>query len=346
MVHAELASLSVNLDAGNANVLEKVVSAIESDAVITVAAMPSAHSETLLSLLKKIEFRNMNSASGELDELDDIRFRIAESDYNTFADYMTDVFTPSWTNSNAGEQDKTNDAKIRAKQDKDGGAITNSMTMTVTEGAVAAPGNFNNSVHGSFPDLHIGYVAAALTNAHEGRGVILNEESVFNTMNASFGTDFMSSLFDSAAADSGGADYRQVDLEGDSAGPLKDLLSALYHEAPARFQASTLNDTEEFQALPIEADDTISFKVTVSGGISMSAVSLTDMDAAGAKNVLANVTDVCHNDPSNFTKPVNQDEGGAADSNDGITVTGTPGSAESSVSVSLRSQIYEVTMTA
>lgn len=344
MVHIELASLAVSLSAGNADVLEKVVSAIVSDAVITVDNMPDepTNSENLLSLFQKIEFRNLNSASAEYD---DIRFRISEDNYIKFSNYMTDVFTPSWANSDAGDVDNTSDGKIRAKLDNAGATITNTMTMTVAEGSVAAPGNFNTSVHGSFPDLHIGYVAAALTNAHEGRAVILNEESVFNTMNSSFGTDFMSSLFDSAAADSGGAGYRQLDLEGGSAGPLKELLTALYHEAPSRFQASTPNDTEEFQALPIESGDTISIKVTVSGGLNMSAVNLTGIDSSGAKAVMANVTDVCDASPSTFTDPVNQDGSGAADSNDGITVTGTPGLAGSSVSVSLRSQVYEVTMT-
>ena len=117
---------------------------------------------------------------------------------------------------------------------------------------------------------------------------------------------------------------------------------------PSRFQQSTPNDTEEFQALPIEAGDTISIKVTVDGGLNMSAVNLTGIDEAGAKAVMANVTDVCDASPSTFTDPVDQDNsrnGGAAGSNDGITVTGTPGQAGSSVSVSLRSQIYEVTMT-
>jgi len=353
MVHIELASLAVNLAAGNADVLEKVVSAISSDAIVTVANMPTepTNSENLLTLFKKIEFRNLNSASAEYD---DVRFRIAEADYTKFSNYMSDVFTPTWANTDAGVVDNTNDAMIRAKLDNTG-ATTNTMTMTVAEGSVPAPGNFNNSVHGCFPDLHIGYVAAALTNAHEGRAVILNEESVFDTMNSSFGADFMSGLWDSAIADSGGSGYRQLDLEGGSAGPLKELLSALYHGAPERFQSTTLlpasggqdlPDTEEFEALPIVTGDTISIKVTVSGGLSMSAVNLTGIDAAGAKNVLENVTDVCHADPSTFTDPVNQDEGGAADSNDGITVTGAPGASGSSVSVSLRPQVYEVTMTA
>lgn len=345
VVNIELASLALSLSAGNADVLEKVVSAIvNTDAVVTVADMPTdpTNSENLLSLFQKIQFRNLNSASAEYD---DIRFRIAEADYTKFSNYMTDVFTPSWANSDAGDVDNTNDGKIRAKKDNEGATITNSMTMSVAEGSVTAPGNFNGSEHGCFPDLHIGYVAAALTNAHEGRAVILNEESVFDTMNSAFGTDFMSSLWDSAAADSGGSGYRQLDLEGGSAGPLKDLFSALYHQAPGRFQASTPNDTEEFQALPIESGDTISIKVTVSGGLNMSAVNLTGIDSSGAKAVMANVTDVCHASPSTFTDPVNQDEGGAADSNEGITVNGTPGEANSSVSVSLRSQIYEVTMT-
>ena len=350
MVHAEL-NLALTLVAGNADVLEKVVSTISSDAVVTVSNMPSdpTNSETLLSLFQKIQFRNLNSASSEYD---DIRFRIAEADYTKFSNYMTDVFTPSWANSDAGDVDNTNDGKIRAKKDNEGAVITNSMTMSVavSEGSVAAPGNFNNSVHGCFPDLHIGYVAAALTNAHEGRAVILNEESVFDEMNSAFGDDFMSSLWDSAIEDSGGSDYRQLDLEGDSAGPLKELLTALYHQAPDRFQASTPidappNDTEEFQALPIESGDTISIKVTVSGGLSMSAVNLNGIDEAGAKKVMENVTNVCHADPSTFTDPVNQDEGGAPDSNAGITVTGTPGSIDSTVTVSLRSQTYEVTMT-
>ena len=276
---------------------------------------------------------------------DDIRFRISETDYAKFSNYMTDVFTPSWANSDAGDVDNTNNGKIRAKKDNVAAAITNTMTMTVTEGSIPAPGNFNSSEHGCFPDLHIGYVAAALTNAHEGRAVILNEESVFNTMNSAlFGTDFMSSLWGNAIANSGGEGSRQLDLEGNSAGPLKDLFSALYHEAPGRFQTTNLNDTEEFQALPIAEGDTISIKVTVSGGLSMSAVNLTGINSSGAKAVMENVTDVCHASPSTFTDPVNQDEGGASDSNDGITVSGTPGSAGSSVSVSLRSQIYEVSM--
>ena len=111
MVHIELASLAVTLAAGDADVLEKVVSAISSDAVITVASMPTepTNSENLLSLFQKIKFRNLNQASGELD---DIRFRIAEADYTKFKNYMTDVFTPSWANSDAGDVDNTNDGKF------------------------------------------------------------------------------------------------------------------------------------------------------------------------------------------------------------------------------------------
>jgi hypothetical protein len=350
-----LKSLVVPLSAGNADVLEKVVRDITSDAVVTVTNMPSdpTNEETLFSLFQKIQFRNLNSASAEFD---DVRFRIAETDYTKFSNYMTDVFTPSWANTNAGDVDNTPDALIHAKKDNQSNSFsTNTMKMTVAESSstVPAPGNFDGSEHGCFPDLHIGYVAAALTNAHEGRAVILNEKSVFEKMNDSFGADFMSSLWDSADEDSGGSGYRQLDLEGDSAGPLKELLSTLYHGDPDRFQSPTpaasggqvLPDTEEFEALPIEAGDTISIQVTVSGGLNMSAVNLTGIDAGGAKSVLANVTDVCHASPSTFTDPVDQDEGGDADSNEGITVTGTPGALGSSVSVSLRSQVYEVKMT-
>lgn len=50
MVHIELPSLSVSLDAGDADVLEQVVSSISTDAVITISNTPTdpTHSNTLL----------------------------------------------------------------------------------------------------------------------------------------------------------------------------------------------------------------------------------------------------------------------------------------------------------
>ena len=351
-VNVALASLEVTLNAGDANVLEKVTRAINSDAVIDVTSMPtivtseSSEALDLLSLLQKIEFRNRNSISST-DPQDDIRFRISASDYSNFENYMTDVFTPLWENSDADTEDGRNDAQIRAKTVTGGTMGVNQLDMTVTAVA-AAPGNFNGSKHGSFPDLHLGYVAAALTNAHEGRAVILNEPNVFNSMNGSFGSQFMSSLFEGVSVDSDN-NYYTLDMEGNSAGPLKDLLSALYHQDQSRFQQPTpetsdgntvLPDTEEFQALPIVAGDTISFKVTVDGSISMNAASLADDETA--KSVLKNITSVCDNSPNDatFEDPVNHDKGGIAGSDNDITVEGT------TVSVSLRSQIYEVSMTA
>jgi len=364
MVHLELASLAVTLAAGNADVLEKVVSAISSDAIVTVANMPTepTNSENLLTLFKKIEFRNLNSASAEYD---DVRFRIAEADYTKFSNYMSDVFTPTWANTDAGVVDNTNDAMIRAKLDNAGATITNNtMTMTVAEGSVAAPGNFNNSVHGCFPDLHIGYVAAALTNAHEGRAVILNEESVFENLNGSFGTDFMSKLWDSATADSGGVGFRQLDLEGGSAGPLKELLSALYHEAPERFQSPTpatssggqdLPDTEEFEALPIVTGDTISIKVTVSGGLNMNTSSLTTPASDGTDILPLIIPTASKANPSTYLAPFNVTSGVSSVASDTAVangaqelsyVAGVVHNGSNAVSLNIRPQKYEVTMTA
>ena len=356
MVHIELPSLSVSLDAGDADVLEKVVSSISSDAVITISNTPTdpTHSNTLLSLLQSIEFRNLNSSSIEFD---DIRFRISETNYGRLAQYMTDVFTPEWANTDAGDVDNTNDALIRAKKDNQSNSFsTNTMTMAVAEGSVDAPGNFDGSEHGSFPDLHIGYVAAALTNAHEGRAVILNEESVFDTMNSSFGADFMSSLWSNtsgvtAGADSGGAGYRQLDLEGGSAGPLKELLSALYHGAPERFQTATPNDTEVFQALPIEAGDTVSIRVTVTGNIKMSTSSLTTPASDGADILPLIIPTASKANPSTYQAPFNVVSGVSPDAASDTAVAigaqelsyvaGVSHNGSNAVSLDIRPQKYE-----
>ena len=357
MVQITLASLALILSAGNAEVLEQVVSDIPSDAVVTVDNMPSIGGEELHTLFQKIQFRNLNSASAAYD---DVRFRIAETDYTKFSNYMTDVFTPKWANSDLGEDtvDGKNGAKIRANKDGAGTNITSTMTMKVDKGDGDAPGNFHESEHGCFPDLHIGYVAAALTNAHEGRAVILNENSVFEKMNGSFGTDFMKSLFFSnksgvtAGAGSGGSGYRELDLEGDLAGPLKELWSALYHEAPERFQEATLNDTEEFQALPIKPKDNISISVTVTAGLSMGVDEIGGHGTAGAASipVLKYVTNVAHavgntNETSRvadatFKYPIYHSTDGTANTNFDYTTSAL------SLATQIRSQVYEVKMIA
>ena len=357
MVNIALPSLSVTLDAGHAEVLEKVVSPIVSDAVITIENTPTdpTHSNTLLSLLQSIEFRNLNSLSSEFD---DIRFRMSETNYGRLAQYMTDMFTPEWVNTDVADGDHTNDAMIRAKLDNAGATITNTMTLTVEEGSVPAPGNFNDSEHGCFPDLHIGYVAAALTNAHEGRAVILNEESIFASMHNNsgmhnnFGTQFTSQLWNSANADSGGSGYRQLDLEGGSAGPLKELLSALYHEAPDRFQESTLNETEEFQTLPIESGDTMSIKVTVTGSLKMSTLSLTTPTSDGANILPLIIPTASKANPSTYSTPFNVDESVASNvASDTAVATqtqelnyeaGVLHNGVDAVSVHIRPQKYEV----
>jgi len=365
-VPIKLYSLVVDLTAGNADVLEKVVSAISSDAVVEVTNMPTepTNSENLLSLFKKIQFRNLNQTSGAV--LDDVRFRIAAADYTKFSNYMSDVFTPTWANSDAGDVDVdgNNDAKIRAKLDNAGATITNNtMTMTVDEGSVAAPGNFDGSEHGCFPDLHIGYVAAALTNAHEGRAVILNEESVFENLNGSFGTAFMSSLFNSASnVTVDGTDYHQLDLKGGSAGPLKELLSALYHGDPERFQSPTpassggedLPDTEEFETLPIKSGDTISIKVTVSGGLNMNTSSLTTPASDGTDILPLIIPTASKANPSTYLAPFNVTSGvsSVAASDTAVAngaqelsyVAGVVHNGSNAVSLNIRPQKYEVKM--
>ena len=355
MVNIVLPSLSVSIDAGNANVLEKIVSPIASDAVITVRNAPAdpTHSYTLLSFLQSIEFRNYNSTSD-----DNIRFRISVTNYGLFAQYMSDIFTPAWSKTDAGVVDNTNDAMIRATLNNAGDTITNTMTLLVEQGNVSAPGNFHDSEHGSIPDVHIGYMAAALTNAHEGRAVILNEENVFNTMNGSFGTDFISSLWsttsgESASLDSGGQ-YYQIDFNEDTDGPLKDLFSALYHNAAERFQTDPMNDTEEFQPLPLESGDTMSIKLIVSGNMIMSTLSLANPQTDGNDIIPLIIPSHSKANPSTYLSPFNVEESVAPESASDTAVAngvqdvnysaGVSHNGVNAVSLQIRPQKYEFKM--
>lgn len=353
MVNIVLPSLSVSIDAGNANVLEKVVSPISSDAVITVRNAPAdpTHSYTLLSFLQSIEFRNYNSASD-----DNIRFRMSATNYGLFAQYMSDIFTPAWSKTDAGVVDNTNDAMIRATLNNAGDTITNTMTLLVEQGNVSAPGNFHDSEHGSIPDVHIGYMAAALTNAHEGRAVILNEENVFNTMNGSFGTDFISSLWSNTSGESASLDdqYYQIDFNEDTAGPLKDLFSALYHNAPERFQTDPMNDTEEFQPLPLESGDTMSIKLIVSGNMVMSTLSLANPQTDGNDIIPLIIPSHSKSNPSTYLSPFNVEESVAPTSASDTAVAngvqdvnysaGVSHNGVNAVSVQIRPQKYEFKM--
>ena len=135
---------------------------------------------TLLTLLQTIQWRNYNATdeSNSADS-DDIVFRISTTNYQNTVQYLNErVFTPSWSQTDTQLVDNTNDATIRSLVPVGAGTNTNAVEMKVTDVQNGAPGNLSESVFGSLADLHIGYVSASLTNAHEGRAIILNENDI------------------------------------------------------------------------------------------------------------------------------------------------------------------------
>lgn len=354
--------MSLLLNAGDADILSTSVGAMNDDAVITCTDLPihPASSENLLSIFNGIQYRNLNTT---ID--DDIRFRMSVAMYNAAVEYLDDLFTPSWANTNAQTVDNTNDAVIKAVKDGDGTDYAdNSMTLTISQDSsrhtVSGPGNFVSNVlsttHGCLADLHVSYVAASLTNAHEGKAIILNENDIFDTLatnngGSTFGALFMQSLFPLPQNTSTNDGYYTQDA---GTGLLNELLGHLYHGDPSRFSTSADvfsgedgmndNDTEEFQMIPLKAADTISIKLIITANIRMSAAQLGTTNEAGAKSVMANITNVCNANPATYENAVNQaGTGRLAGAHDNITVSGTIGQAGSYVSVPLRDQTYMLT---
>lgn len=337
MVHAELASLALTLAAGNADVLEKVVVSHDVDATVLVTGVPVTESgDSIRTHFRKIEWRNLNTLTGDEADFDDVVFRISTADYTTLVDNINLLFTPDWSQTDAALEDNENDAVIRALIPPGNPSNTNEVQMTINTPTNGEPGNINNAVFGSLADLHIGYVAAALTNAHEGRAILLNENTIFDTVagdtaasvissmgdgdetaeNLSFGNAVMRGLF--PTNDTGTEEgYYTEHMTQDKHGPLKELLSALYHQAPGRFQQSTqqstANDTEEFQMdgtpqpLPLEKGDIMSFKLTVSSNLRMGTGFLaTGTSVAAAQGILQSVLPASSiANPSTYAKPFN-----------------------------------------
>ena len=143
---------------------------------ISILVGSVSESYNFLSFMQSIQFRNLNQANS-----DSVAFRISSDDYDRFKNYLNSVLTPSWANTDAAAQDNQDGAVIRAAKYGTTVIANNALELTVDNVALAAPGNFasSGSGHGSLPDLHVGYVAAALTGAHEGRAILLNENAIF-----------------------------------------------------------------------------------------------------------------------------------------------------------------------
>ena len=335
MVHAELASLALTLAAGNADVLEKMVVSHAVDATVLVTGVPVTESgESNRTHFRKIEWRNINTLTGDDADLDDVVFRISTADYTTLVNNINLLFTPDWSQTDSQLEDNQNNAIIRALIPPGNPSNTNAVQMTINTPTNGQPGNVNNAVFGSLADLHIGYVAAAMTNAHEGRAILLNETDIFDTVagasasvtsamgdgdetadSLSFGNAVMRGLFptNDTATESG---YYTEQMTQDKHGPLKELLSALYHDAPERFQQSTANDTEQFdmdgtpQPLPLEKGDIMSFKLTVSSNLRMGtnflAIGTTVATAQGILQSVLPASSIAN--PSTYAKPFNVDD--------------------------------------
>lgn len=334
MVHLMLTSIHITIDAGNADVLESNSSTISADANILCTDFPTdpTNGQNLLSLLRTVEFRNYNHTDQAPN--DALVFRISAENYTRCVHYLNDIYTPAWTNTNAGDVDNTNNAILRAKQDHAGNAITDNSFLLTVDQVATAPGNFHTSTHGCFADMHIGYISACLTNAHEGRALINNEHTIFNTFHNTsvnnFGSAFLSALFPTTEAD---GFYTVTATES---AHLLQLMQDIYHGEASRFQTAAANDTEEYQPLPLEADDTISFKVVINSTLQMSTGNLGSMDEPSIQNVLSNISVNGQVSSGNtvYAKPVPNG------------VEGYIYSAEAnSISIQLRSQSYKLMMT-
>lgn len=334
MVHLMLTSIHITIDAGDADVLESTSKTISADANILCTNFPTdtTNGQNLLSLLRTVEFRNYNQTDQAPN--DSLVFRISAENYTRCVHYLNDIYTPSWTNTNAQDMDNTNNAIVRAKQDHAGNALADNSFLLTVDQVATAPGNFHTSTHGCFADLHIGYISACLTNAHEGRALINNEHTIFNTFHNTsvnnFGSSFMSALFPTVEAD----DFYTVTAT--ESAHLLELMQCIYHGETSRFQSSTTNDTEEYQSVPLEANDTISFKVVINSSLQMSTGNLGSMDEPGIQNILSNISlngQVSSGDTV-YAKPV------PIDTEEYIYSTET-----NTISIQLRSQSYELVMT-
>lgn len=313
---------------------------------------------SLLDFFQTICYKDSSTATEDYSHVplsNGICFEMKKTNYDAMSNYLDDLFTPAWSNTNAQDVDNQNDAIIRAKTDRNGNIFDNGVTdefqLKISQESKHThdgPGNFvSQSItteHGSFADLHIGYVAAVLTNAHEGRAIILNEDVIFNTLStSSFGSLFMQALFPSPTVETrGDGDYYVEKAEPSSLKNLKQLLDCLYLLDADRFAESATNECLQ---LPFVTGDTLSIKLNITGNVQMSTQFLQGVDSAGAKTVLANITAIGNQNPSTYTKPINH-SGIARDAgiHDNITVDGTVGVANSSVTTPLRTQVYKLTL--
>ena len=335
MVHLVLPSLQLAIDAGHSSVLGKPATetfSVDANIVCTHFPTEPTYNNNLLSLLRTIEFRNLNRTSQV--PYDSIIFRISTTNYTRCVNYLNSIYTPSWARTNATDVDSTNNAIIRTREDSAGNTFAqNDFLLTVDEVATA-PGNFHTSTHGCFADLHIGYIASCLTNAHEGRAVIINENTIFDTFHngntVDFGTAFLSALFPTVPD---GEYYTASSTESPH---LLVLIQSIYHDAPGRMQESTLNDTEEYQTVPLEAEDTISIHLTINGSLQMGTSTLAQMDEIQIRNILSNISSnaqVVSGDPQ-YAQPLPPNISGYEYS----TVNQT-------IAIQLRSQLYKLVLT-
>ena len=356
MVHAILSSLSITLDAGNTQIVHPDESLIDADATVTCTNMPSIDNNNFCHFMTSIEYlrdvtETQVDVNGDLITVPALKFRIKKTDFEKFRDYMNTIYVPSWAETNADSQDGVNNAKIRAD------IPNNNLDLTVVQVNPfrPAPGNFNNSSHGSLPDLYIGYIAAALTGAHEGRAILLNEDAIFNKLAAStasddtysFGEAFVRTIFFHGNLNADLSTFTEtieseeyyvtpfVNQDSDVS-PLAELYEALYLNASERF---TNHAVSTYHTIPLEAGDTLSMKVTISGNLQMNK---SDTDDATNQNIMRAITNRCNSSPATFTAPVDYDRkpNEVESENSNVVVS----QQNHDVTIILRPQIYQITL--
>lgn len=368
-VHITLSSITLTLAAGEAlvPVPSSATAPIDSDAVVTCTQMPtlggaSGAANDFRTLLRRVMCRASHATAGQYVE-PDIDFRIAVADYDALGAYLDDVFVPRWQNTDV-TGGSGGEAMLRASTDRTGAQFVggNALELYIADRngvdpwKAPAPGNFDLTSHGSISDLHVGYVAAALTNAHQGRAILLNEAAVFDTLATgtagadTFGTAFTASLF---AGKSATADGQHYELQGvsktDATSPLAQLYYALYSNAPGRFDASA-SDADGFIEMPLDADDTVRLKTSIAGGVRMGASHL-GLQADAAATVLKAITAICatSSSPATYEKPIDYDRvpgsGGDAVTDSNIATETSAEGSVTAVSTLLRPQVYEFVLT-
>lgn len=299
-----MSSMCVALDLGEAEILENMSTTLTADATLRVTHCPkTSNDESIMDLFRHIEFANVYSNTGGSNEdLDGVMFRMKSTHYNTLKAHLNNLFTPSFSNTDAHLNNNTPNNKIRYLASPDASSNPNQMEIRIIEttsnglqsdvGGSPAPGNYNNSVHGCLGDVHISYITAALTGSIAARAIIGNEDSMIDlistnvsslttsdvTSHLTFGEAVTQAFFPSQDLSGDGYYYEHIhyqnNLDETHTKPIKQLLSQMLCKSTERFYGyyAPLSDPSVVQTLYTYENDTLTLRSDVSHNYSGSIV--------------------------------------------------------------------------